>query len=189
MKLILASASPQRKELLANIGIVPDEIIPADVDETPIKGEKPQDYVKRVAIDKAEKIAKDHEGVVIAADTIVAVGRRIIGKAETPEQAFKDVMLMSGRRSAVHTGLCILNGDQRSVKLITSKVKLKNMTKEELDWFIATDEWRGKSGSFSLMGSSSAFIEEIHGSHTNIIGLPVCEVRNILVGMGYKQSS
>lgn len=191
MKLILASSSPQRKQLLENIRIFPDEIIPADVDESPTKAEIPNLYVKRIAIDKAEKVAAQIEdGIVIAADTIAAVGRRIIGKASTLEEAKRDLQLMAGRRHNVHSGLCIIKKQggkivQRSEKIVTTSVRFKKLTEKELDWYVAQEEWRGKSGSFTLMGLASGFIEYINGSHTNVIGLPLCEVKNILNGMGY----
>lgn len=189
MKLILASSSPQRKDLLANIGIVPDEIIPADIDETPLKGEKPMPYVKRVALAKAEAIAAKHDGVILAADTIVAVGTRIIGKAADAEEAKAQIRLMSGRKSTVYSGVSVIFGDKRSLKVVETKVKMKKMTDAEIDWYVSTNEWRGKSGSFTLMGISSAFVESIHGSHTNVIGLPSCEARNMLIGVGFKMSS
>lgn len=183
MKLILASASPQRKELLGNVGIVPDEIIPADIDETPFKNEKPRDYVKRVAIAKAEEVAKNNDGIILAADTIAAVGTRIIGKAADEAEARKHISLMAGRKHTVYTGVCVIAGEKRSVKVVETKVRFKKLTPQELDWYIATGEWKGRSGSFTLMGAASAFIESVHGSHTNVIGLPVCEVRNILKGI------
>ena len=190
MKLVLASSSPRRKDLLTQIGFVPDIIDPADIDETPRKAEKPTDYAKRLGIEKAEVVAaKYDDAIIVAADTMVAVGRRIIGKAANRDEAFRDLSLMQGRNHRVYTGMCIIKRDkgaevQRSVKLVETVVKFKHMTADEINWYVNTNEWEGKSGSFTLMGIGAGFIESIKGSHTNVIGLPLCEARNVLVGMG-----
>lgn len=190
MKLILASASPQRKELLGNIGIVPDEIIPADIDETPHKAEKPRDYVKRVALEKAQAIAADHpDALVLAADTIAAVGTRIIGKAADEAAARKDLQLMAGRKHRVFSGVCLIKDSKAQQKVVETVVRFKRLTDAELDWYLAQGEWKGRSGSFTLMGKASGFIEYIQGSHTNVIGLPLCEVRNMLLSAGMKLNS
>jgi septum formation protein len=190
MKLILASSSPRRLELLTQIGFKPDIVDPPEVDETPHKKEKPAAFAKRISIEKAEIIAAKHdEGIILAADTVVGVGLRIIGKATMREQAFSDLSLMQGRNHRVYSGLCVIKktadgGHQTSVKVVETSVRFKHMTVAEINWYLDQGEWEGKSGSFTLMGIGAGFIQGIKGSHTNVIGLPLCEVRNILIGMG-----
>jgi len=192
MKLILASSSPRRKDLLEQIGMAADVIDSPDVDETANKGELPLAYVKRIALAKVDVIAaKYDEGYIVAADTIVALGRRIIGKAEDRAGAKRDLSLMSGRTHTVFSGVAIVKKEAgkitaRSLKVMETKVKFKRMSDAELEWYLDQGEWEGKSGSFTLMGKGAAFIEKISGSHTNVIGLPLCETRNILLGMGHK---
>ncbi len=192
MELILASSSPRRKDLLEQIAIVPNKIDAPDVDETPHKAELPREYVKRITAAKVGVIAAKYaDGFVLAGDTIVSIGRRIIGKAEDREGAKRDLSLMSGRKHVVISGVGLVKkvGGEvvaRSLKIVETQVRFKRMTDAELEWYLDQDEWQGKSGSFTLMGKGSAFIEEIRGSHTNVIGLPLCETRNMLIGMGYK---
>ncbi len=192
MKLILASSSPRRLELLAQIGFRPDIVDAPDIDETPTKKEKPAIFARRMGIEKAEAIAAKHnDAIIIAADTIVGVGLRIIGKAANREEAFRDLSLMQGRNHRVYTGMCIIkkpatgNG-QSAIKLVETTVRFKHMTAAEINWYLDSGEWQGKSGSFTLMGIGAGFIESIKGSHTNVIGLPLCETRNVLVSMGLK---
>lgn len=190
MKLVLASSSPRRLELLTQIGYKPDVVEGADIDETPRKNENPKIYASRLGKEKAEVIANKHDdAIIIAADTMVALGRRIIGKAENRAEAFRDLNLMQGRKHKVHTGMSIIKKQggkltQSSHKLITTIVEFKPMSADELNWYIDTNEWHGKSGSFTLMGIAAGFIRSVNGSHTNIIGLPLCEARQILIGMG-----
>ena len=192
MKLVLASSSPRRKDLLEQIGMPADIIDAPDVDETSRKGELPREYVKRIALAKVEVVAVKYEdGYVLAADTIVALGRRIIGKAEDRAGAKRDLSLMSGRTHTVFSGVAIVKKQggaivSRSLKVVETKVRFKRMSDAELEWYLDQGEWEGKSGSFTLMGKGAAFIEKISGSHTNVIGLPLCETRNILLGMGLK---
>lgn len=191
MKLILASSSPRRKDLLTQIGFAPDVIESPDIDETPHKRENPAFFAKRMGLEKAEVIAAKHdEAIIIAADTIVALGTRIIGKANNRDEAFRDLSLMQGRNHTVFTGMAIIQKsaikNQKSLKLVTTKVKFRRMSADDINWYLDQGEWEGKSGSFTLMGIGAGFIEEIKGSHTNVIGLPLCEARNILVGMGLK---
>lgn len=191
MKFILASSSPRRKDLLEQIGIVADVIDAPDVDETWNKGEVPREYVKRITAAKVAVVAEKYDdGFVLAGDTIVAIGRRVIGKAEDRAGAKRDLSLMSGRKHTVVSGVAVVKkvaGEivAQSLKIVETQVRFKRMSDAELEWYLDQDEWRGKSGSFTLMGAGAAFIEEIRGSHTNVIGLPLCETRNILVGMGY----
>ena len=192
MKLVLASSSPRRLELLTNIGFKPAVVEGADIDETPRKNEKPDLYAKRLGREKAEVIAAKHsDAIILAADTMVALGRRIIGKANNREEAFRDLSLMQGRNHKVFTGMSIIKKQGGQVveisdRLICTIVRFKRMSDAELNWYLDTNEWEGKSGSFTLMGIASGFIEEVRGSHTNIIGLPLCEARNILIGMGLR---
>jgi septum formation protein len=193
MKLVLASSSPRRKDLLTQIGFAPDVIEHPDVDETPFKKEKPDDFALRMGMEKAEVIAtKYDDAIIVAADTLVAIGTRIIGKAANREEAFRDLSLMSGRTHRVYTGMTVIKKVASSVwranRLVCTKVKFKRMTADEINWYLDQGEWEGKSGSFTLMGIGAGFIEHISGSHTNVIGLPLCEARNILIGMGYKKS-
>lgn len=192
MKLILASASPRRLDLLTTIGFKPDIVDAADIDETPYKNEKPDLYAIRCGREKAEVTAGRHaEGIIIAADTMVALGRRIIGKAEDRAGAFRDLSLMQGRNHRVYTGMSIIKKEdgkfvQASHKLVATTVRFKRMSPDEINWYLDTNEWEGKSGSFTLMGIAAGFIEQVKGSHTNIIGLPLCEARQILIGMGLR---
>lgn len=192
MKLILASSSPRRLELLTKIGYKPDIVEGADIDETPLKNEKPDIYAKRLGKEKAEVIAAKHDdAIIVAADTMVALGRRIIGKAENRDEAFRDLKLMQGRKHKVLTGMSIIKKQggkviQTSHKLICTTVTFKSMSDDELNWYVDTNEWQGKSGSFTLMGIASGFIREVSGSHTNIVGLPLCEARQVLIGMGLR---
>lgn len=186
-KLILASASPARKELLARINIIPDAIIPADIDETPHKHELPKDYVARVSLAKAQKIAEAHnDAVILAADTIGAVGRRIIGKAHSDEEAKEIVTLLSGRRHRVYTGVAIIAPDGGiKQKTVLTMVKVRRMSEQEIDGYVASKAWEGKSGCYSLMGEGAAFIESINGSYTSVIGLPLAEVSRLLPATAY----
>ena len=193
MNLILASSSPRRLELLKQIGFAPDIVDPPEIDETPRKKEKPSEFAKRIGMEKAETIAAKYgEGIIVAADTLVAVGLRIIGKAENREQAFRDLSLMQGRNHRVYSGLCVIKKTkgqiQKSVKVVATTVRFKRMTADEINWYLDQGEWKNKSGSFTLMGIGAAFIQSIKGSHTSVIGLPLCETRNILIGMGVRPS-
>ena len=141
--------------------------------------------------EKAEIIAAKYDkGIIIAADTLVAVGTRIIGKAANREEAFRDLSLMQGRNHRVYSGMCVIKKSsgkiQKSVKLVETIVRFRHMKDHEINWYLDQGEWEGKSGSFTLMGIGAGFIENIKGSHTNVIGLPLCEARNVLVSMGLK---
>lgn len=189
MKLVLASSSPRRLDLLTQIGFKPDVVDPPHIDETPIKKEKPDVFAKRMGLEKAEIIApKYDDAVIVAADTIVGVGLRIIGKANNRDEAFRDLSLMQGRNHRVYTGMCVIKKSEgkieKSIKLVETTVRFKHMTADEINWYIDTGEWEGKSGSFTLMGIGAGFIQSIKGSHTNVVGLPLCEVRNVLISFG-----
>jgi septum formation protein len=186
--LVLASASPARKALLEAAGFKPDLILPADIDETPRKDEKPTAYVQRLAEEKALTIQKLHPNAyIIAADTIAVMGARIIGKAADRAEAEKIITRFSGRRHRVLTGLCILSPNgKKSVRLVSSAVKCRMVQAAEIQTYLDSGEWEGKSGCYGLQGRASAFIETINGSYTSIIGLPIAETIAILNGMGFR---
>ena len=185
--LILASASPRRLDLLAQIGVVPDSVIPADINEDPIMGELPKAHALRLAQEKAHKLAGGNSGrIVLAADTVVGVGRRILPKTETEKEARDCLRLLSGRGHRVYTGVCLIDGDgiMRS-RVSETRLKMKRLTTSEVDSYIASDEWRGKAGGYGIQGRAGAFISHIIGSYTGVVGLPVFETRNLLLASGY----
>ena len=184
-RLILASASPRRIELLARIGIVPDEILPAEIDETPLKAERPADYARRIAAGKAKAITAPG-ALVLAADTVVAAGRRILPKAETEAQARTCLKLLSGRRHRVYGGVVLVLPDGRRLdRTVQTAVTFKVLSHEETEYYIASGEWRGKAGGYAIQGRASALIRWIGGSYSNVVGLPLFEVSNMLQGAGF----
>jgi septum formation protein len=184
-RFILASASPRRVELLAQVGITPDEIIPADVDETPHKNETPIIYVQRVAREKATAIAAKHpDSVVLAADTTVALGRRIIGKADTEAQAYEYLSMLSGRCHRVYTSICTSHNGKTRQKLVGTVVRFDRLSDKQIKNYIATGDWKGKAGACSIQGSSGAFIPWINGSFSNVVGLPLTETCQLLAQAG-----
>ena len=186
--LVLASASKGRMGLLESAGIIPDSIAPMDIDESPKKGEATDRLVLRLAIEKAKAAFDKNDGAfVIAADTLCAVGKRIIGKAENEDEARKFLKLMSGRRHKVYTGVCVMAPDGRvAKKLVTTSLQLKRLTDEEIDWYLKSGEWVGKSGCYSIQGKGQLFMESINGSFSGVVGLPLCETLKMLVGLGYR---
>jgi septum formation protein len=175
--LVLASASPRRRELLGRLGL---ELIvsPADVDETPFAGELPAPYVARVAAAKAEVARARHPGAwIVAADTTVAVDGRIFGKAADEREARAMLLEMAGRRHHVLTGTRVLLPDGRAVaRVVDTEVVMRPLGAAEIDRYVASDEWHGKAGAYGAQGVAAAFITEIHGSYTNVIGLPLAEI-------------
>lgn len=185
---ILASASPRRVNLLRQIGIVPDQIIPADIDETPLKSERPRQLVARLAEQKVTAIAKDHPGsFILAADTVVACGRRIMPKADTVEEARKFLELLSGRRHRVIGGLAIISpeGEMRG-RVVETAVAFKNISPKELDTYLAEDEWQGKAGAYAIQGLAAKFVRQLNGSYSNVVGLALFETSQLLNGLGYE---
>lgn len=180
--LILASASPRRLELLKQLGIVPAAVMPADIDETPKKDELPLPYAQRVAREKCEAIAAHKpDSIILSADTVVHMGRRILPKAESEADARLCLGLMSGRRHRVTTALCVQWPGQRlRQRAVTSTVSFKRLTGAEIDAYIATGEWRGKAGGYALQGAAGAFIRAMSGSPSAIIGLPLHETYQLL---------
>ncbi len=185
--LILASASPRRRELLAQIGLVPSEIDPTSIDETPARGEPPAALAKRLARAKAAAAAARHRGVtVLAADTGVACGRRVLPKAETEAQAASCLGLLSGRRHRVYGGICVIAPDGRSsVRLVTTAVVFRRLTDVDIGRYVASGEWHDKAGGYAIQGRAAAFIRAINGSYSNVVGLDLFAVANLLRGIGF----
>ena len=186
--LILASASPRRRDLLAQIGIVPDAVIPADIDETPLPGELPGAMALRLAMEKASAITADHRDVfVLAADTAVGVGRRILPKPHDETAARACLALLSGRRHRVYGGHVLTAPDGRTAtRLVTTVVKFRRLNSADIDAYLATREWRDKAGGYAIQGAAAAFIPAINGSYSNVVGLALAEVRSMLVGLGWR---
>ncbi|MEO1551274.1 MAG: nucleoside triphosphate pyrophosphatase [Pseudomonadota bacterium] len=183
--LVLASASPRRRDLLAQIGVVPDEVVPADIDETPHKGELPRRYAGRLALQKAQTVAAQRpQACVLAADTVVCAGRRILGKPEDREEAHRFLSLLSGRRHRVTTGLCVICAGRTWHHLEETRVALKRLSRQELDQYLDSGEWQGKAGGYAIQGTAAAFVPAIYGSYTNVVGLPLVEAAHLLRAAG-----
>ncbi|WP_417491825.1 Maf family nucleotide pyrophosphatase [Maricaulis sp.] len=184
-RLILASASPRRLDLLASAGLVPDAVEPTDIDESEIPGELPGPLARRLALEKAAA----HPGgdaFVLAADTVVGVGRRILPKAETEAQVRACLALLSGRNHRVYTGIALRTPDgELTAKLVETKVKFKRLSAPELESYIASGEWRGKAGGYGIQGRAGAYVISLIGSYTGVVGLPIHETVNLLAGRGY----
>ncbi len=186
-RLILASASPRRLDLLSQIGIDPDDVAAAEIDETPIKHERPVDMAIRLAEAKAAHVAGQFTGDwVLAADTVVACGRRILGKPADETEARTFLSLLSGRRHRVHGGICLIGPDgRRYQRLVTTAVMFKRLSKNELDAYILGGEWSGKAGAYAIQGAAAAFVPKIIGSYSNVVGLALAETAGLLHGAGY----
>jgi septum formation protein len=178
---ILASASARRLELLRQIGIEPARIVPADADETPRKGEMPRVYALRVAREKAQIVAARHpQSPVLAADTAVALGRRILPKAEDEAAARACLKLLSGRRHTVITAVALLHGGREWTRVTETRVRFKRLHPDETDAYIACGEWQGKAGGYAIQGRAAAFISRIDGSYSGVVGLPLADVSALL---------
>lgn len=187
-RLVLASASPRRLDLLRQIGLVPDSVDPADIDETPLPRELPPHHAARLALAKARAVADRHpDAVVLAADTVVACGRRILPKAETESQARSCLSLLSGRRHRVLGGVALLiPGAERPIeRLVRTDVTFKPLSHEEAESYIASGEWHGKAGGYAIQGRAAAYVRWIGGSYSNVVGLPLFEVAGMLRGAGF----
>lgn len=188
--LILASASPRRLDLLRQIGIIPDLVVPADIDETPKKGELPRALALRLAKEKAMAIPLKEGHFIMAADTVVGVGRRILPKAEHKKDVEFCLNLMSGRSHTVFTGMAIRTPDgQLKSRIVSTKVKLKNLSQPEKDAYILSDEGIGKAGGYGIQGMADAFVISINGSYSNIVGLSLYDIRAMLSGIGFFKST
>jgi septum formation protein len=193
-KLVLASGSPRRIELLQQAGIEPDRILPTGVDETPARGEHPRSLAKRLSREKAERaaasLAREGGGAasfVLAADTVVAVGRRVLPKAELADEASNCLRLLSGRSHRVFTGVCLVapSGKARQ-RLVETRVRFKRLSRDEIDLYIASGEWRGKAGAYAIQGLAGSLVVKIVGSYTNVVGLPLYETVSLLEAEGYR---
>jgi septum formation protein len=192
-KIVLASGSPRRLGLLNQAGIEPDTLLPANVDEIPKKGELPRVYANRLARAKAEAalltVRRDENlqgAYIVAADTVVAVGRRILPKAELLDEAAQCLRLLSGRSHRVYTGLCVCTPKQAfRQRLVETRVRFKRLSKEDLEAYLASGEWRGKAGGYAVQGLAGTFVVKIVGSYSNIVGLPLYETMSLLAGEGY----
>jgi septum formation protein len=196
-KLILASGSPRRVELLQQAGIEPDQLFPTDIDETPQHAEHPRSLAKRLCRQKAEKATaslSSDEGAkgayILSADTVVAVGRRILPKAELMDEANYCLQLLSGRAHHVYTGICLVtpSGKIRQ-KLVESKVRFKRLSKDEMQAYLASGEWRGKAGAYAIQGLAGIFVVKLIGSYSNVVGLPLYETVSLLTGEGFNVRS
>lgn len=189
--LVLASASPRRLELLRQIGIVPALVDAPALDETPLKGELPGPHARRLALAKAEAVRARHpDAFVLAADTVVARGRRVLAKAEDEATARRCLMLLSGARHRVYGGVAVLAPDgRRVVRLVQTAVVMKRLSRPELDAYLGTGEWRGKAGGYAIQGHAAALVRAISGSYSNIVGLPLYETAQALAGLGYRSEA
>ena len=187
MRLVLASASPRRLDLLARIGVVPDAVVPADVDESVPRGELPRDHALRLAREKAAAVAGAEPGaLVLAADTVVAVGRRILPKVEDEATLRACMALLSGRRHRVLTGVALaVPGHGIRERLVETTIAMKRLSQAEIDYYAAHGEWRGKAGGYALQGYGEVYVRHIAGSYSNVVGLPLAETRVLLRSAGY----
>ena len=187
MRLILASASPRRLDLLARIGVAPDSVEPADIDETITPGELPRVHALRLAAEKAAAVAaRFPDDLVLAADTVVAVGRRILPKVEDEATLRKCMALLSGRRHRVLTGVALaVPGGTIRTRLVETMIAMKRLSAEEVDFYASHGEWRGKAGGYALQGYGEVYVRHIAGSYSNVVGLPLAETRHLLKSAGY----
>jgi len=188
MKLILASSSPRRLELLGSIGIVPTQILSPDIDETPLKHKKVRPYVERIAHLKAQAVHDQiSDAYVLAADTVVELGGKIVLKAHNAEEARGILTRLSGRRHRVYTSVCVITPQGKNAcRTVTTRLTLKRLSTEELDDFLASGEWVGKAGAFSIQGRGAKFVKFISGSYPNVVGLPLFETDSLLKGLGFR---
>jgi septum formation protein len=186
--LVLASASPRRLDLLRQIGIVPDIVDPAELDETPLPRELPAAHVMRLAQAKAASVRERHpDAFILAADTVVACGRRILGKPADEAVAYTFLALLSGRRHRVHGGIALIDGNGGIVtRRVVSQVAFKRLADKEIAAYLATGEWRGKAGGYAIQGRAGAFVSWMSGSYSNVVGLPLYETAQLLTGRGYR---
>ena len=185
LPLILASASPRRLQLLQQIGITPHQVIVSSIDETPHKNESPPLYAKRIAMEKALAVAAKHpDAIILAADTVVACGRRILPKAEDENSVRKCLQLLSGRRHRVMTAICLKTPKGLSQKLMLTQVQFSRLREADITQYIASREWDGKAGGYAIQGLAAGFIPRINGSYSNVVGLPLAETLQMLKQAG-----
>lgn len=187
MRLVLASTSPRRRDLLTRIGAAPDRIAAPDVDEDVRPGELPRAYVLRVAVDKAQAVARAEDEIVLAGDTTIAVGRRILAKPEDEADLRRMLALLSGRRHHCLSAVCLIGLDGRPrTRVSDTIVTFKRLSQAEIDWYVASGEGMGKAGGYAIQGKAEAFVRFLSGSHSGVVGLPVFETRALLGGAGYQ---
>lgn len=192
-KLVLASGSPRRLALLQQVGIEPDGLLPASIDETPKKGEVPRTLARRLARAKAEtaaeRLAGDEElgqAYILAADTVVAVGRRVLAKTSFVDEAAAALQMLSGRSHRVFTGVCMATPERQfRMRIVETRVRFKRLSRDEIDAYLGSGEWRGKAGGYAIQGVASAFVTKLVGSYSNVVGLPLTEVVAMLNGEGF----
>lgn len=185
-RLILGSASPRRLELLAQLGLTPDEVRPADIDETPLKGELPRDYCRRVTRTKTEAVPRRAGEVVLCADTTVAAGRRIMGKPVDRDEAEAFLRILSGRRHRVITTVAVAGDSGTRLRDVVTAVRLARLSEDDLTSYLDTGDWEGKAGAYAIQGPAGAFIPWISGSYTAVMGLPVHETARLLAAAGIR---
>ncbi len=193
-KLILASGSPRRVDLLAQAGIEPDRLLPANVDETPLRAEHPKSMARRLAKAKADKALKmyredggDEDAYILAADTVVSVGRQIMPKADLLDEAAQSLRMLSGRAHKVHTGLCLITPKGKSrLSVVETKVRFKRITRDEMEAYLASGDWRAKAGGYAIQGLAGTFVVKLVGSYSNVVGLPLYETVKLLTDEGFK---
>ena len=188
-QLILASASPRRLDLLAQIGIVPDAVHPADINESAQRGELPRPHAARLALEKAQAVAAglDSSAAILAADTVVALGRRILPKAEDEKTARDCLQQLSGRRHTVYGGIALIAPDGTvKTRMVETAVVFKRLHKTEIAAYLACGEWQGKAGGYAIQGRAAAFIRRINGSYSNVVGLGLFETAALLTSIGFE---
>lgn len=186
-RLVLASASPRRLALLQQIGLSPDEVVPAEMDESPLRDERPRQLAVRLSVEKGRSVAgRVAPAFILSADTVVAVGRRMLPKAETEAEARACLQLLSGRSHDVLTAISVqAPGGHSAQRLVESRVTFKRLSSPEFETYIASGEWRGKAGGYAIQGFAGAFVSHITGSYSAIVGLPLHETAALLEGLGY----
>lgn len=185
MRFILGSGSPRRRDLLAQIGVVANDIRPPEIDETPAKRELPRPYCARMAREKAGAVTAEDDDIVLAADTTVALGRRILGKPESAAEAAEFLLALSGRRHRVITAVAVRRGARVWERDVVTAVRMKRLSDEELNAYLASNDWQGKAGGYGIQGLAGALIPWISGSFTAVVGLPLAETAGLLQAAGY----
>lgn len=183
-KLILGSGSPRRLELLAQLGVTPDEVRSPDIDETPVKDELPRPYCQRMALEKVEAIAAGSGEIVLSADTTVALGRRILGKPENEAEAAKFLLMLSGRRHRVVTAIAVKRDQQIWQRDVVTAVKMASLSDEQISAYVRSGEWQGKAGGYTIQGRAGCFVAWLQGSYSAVVGLPLVETYRLLTTAG-----
>ena len=185
-RLILASTSPRRLQLLKQIGVEPTSVLGADIDETPLKTEKPYEFAKRMAFAKATKISNSNKDkYILAADTVVAIGRLILPKAKMEEEVRRSLTLLGGRNHRVYGGICLIQpGGKAFQRLVETRVFMRRLSSDEVSNYVSSGEWEGKAGSYAIQGKGAQYIKKIYGSYTNVVGLDLYTTSKLLKGCG-----